>query len=65
MESVNPQLAGQRLLKLLCPSLFDLQLYTNGQGWIKLAEGAYGIVYEVETSMAEPKTVAVKKMSLP
>lgn len=65
MESVSPQLAGQRLLKLLCPSLFDLSLYGGGKGWIKLAEGAYGVVYEVESSMAEPKTVAIKKMNQP
>ncbi len=65
METLNPPLAGQRLLKLLCPSLFGLQIYNDGKGWVKLAEGAYGIVYEVELSMAEPKTVAVKKMSLP
>ena len=49
----------------MCPSLFDLSLYGNGQGWIKLAEGAYGVVYEVESCMAEPKAVAIKKMNQP
>lgn len=32
---------------------------------MKLAEGAYGVVYEVALDVAEPKTVAVKKMNLP
>jgi hypothetical protein len=54
MESLNPPLAGQRLLKLLCPSLFDISLYNEGKGWVKIAEGAYGIVYEVALSVAEP-----------
>lgn len=65
MEQVSPPLAGQRLLKLLCPSLFDLSLYGGGQGWRKIAEGAYGVVYEVDSGMAEPKTVAIKQMQLP
>lgn len=53
-------------MKLLCPSLFDLNLYQNEQRrWVKLAEGAYGIVYEVDTGMADPKQVAIKKMALP
>ena len=65
METLNPPLAGQRLLKLLCPSLFDLSLYNDGKGWVKLAEGAYGVVYEVNLNVVEPRTVAIKKMSLP
>ena len=52
-------------MKLLCPSLFDLSLYGGGQGWRKIAEGAYGVVYEVDSGMAEPKTVAIKQMQLP
>lgn len=60
-----PPLAGQRLLKLLCPSLFDITLYNNGENWNKLAEGAYGTVYECTTNLDEPKTVAIKKMNLP
>lgn len=53
------------MLKLLCPSLFDLHLYGDRKDWIKLASGAYGTVYEVELSMSEPKYVAIKKMDLP
>jgi len=34
---INPPLAGQRLLKLLCTSLFDLSLYNGGRDWKKLA----------------------------
>lgn len=30
MEQVSPPLAGIRLLKLMCPSLFDISLYNNG-----------------------------------
>jgi len=65
METLNPPLAGQRLLKLICPSLFDLSLYNDGKGWVKLAEGAYGVVYEVYLNVVEPRTVAIKKLSLP
>ena len=39
VEKISPPLAGIRLLKLLCPSLFDLSLYNNGKGWKKLASG--------------------------
>ena len=46
METISPPLAGIRLLKLMCPSLFDISLYNNGKGWRKLAAGQYGIVYE-------------------
>jgi|688.fasta_scaffold548382_1 hypothetical protein len=60
MQQLNPPLAGQRLLKLLCPSLFDLSLYGGGKNWSKIAAGAYGIVYEVDLTMVEPKKVAVK-----
>lgn len=49
----------------MCPSLFDLSLYGNGKGWKKIAEGAYGVVYEVELNMSEPKTVAIKQMNQP
>ena len=30
MEQISPPLAGIRLLKLMCPSLFDISLYNNG-----------------------------------
>ena len=65
MQKISPPLAGQRLLKLMCPSLFDLSLYNNGQGWKKLAVGAYGVVYECKTNIPVPHSVAIKKMDLP
>jgi hypothetical protein len=40
--------------------LFDLSLYGGGKNWSKIAAGAYGIVYEVDLTMVEPKKVAVK-----
>jgi serine/threonine protein kinase len=49
----------------MCPQLFDLSLYNNGKDWKKLAEGAYGIVYECKTNVNYPSSVAIKKMSLP
>jgi len=48
---ISPPLAGQRLLKLMCPQLFDLSLYNNGKDWKKLAVGAYGVVYESKTNI--------------
>jgi hypothetical protein len=65
IEQVSPPLAGLRLLKLLCPSLFDLSLYGKQQDWKKLAAGAYGVVYECKTQFAEPQYVAIKQMQLP
>lgn len=62
VSHIVPPLAGQRLLKLLCTSFFDSKLYT---GWQKIATGAYGTVYECETGLSEPVTVAIKKMSVP
>jgi hypothetical protein len=35
----------------MCPSLFDLKLYNSGKDWKKLAEGAYGTVYECKTNL--------------
>jgi len=64
IEKVSPPLAGLRLLKLLCPALFDLSLYGNCRDWRKIAEGAYGIVYECKTQFAEPSYVAIKKMHM-
>jgi hypothetical protein len=52
IEKVSPPLAGLRLLKLLCPALFDISLYGNADHWKKIAEGAYGIVYECKTQFA-------------
>lgn len=65
MGEISPPLAGIRLLKLMCPSLFDISLYNNGEGWRKLAAGQYGIVYECQTKFAKPQSVAIKQMSLP
>lgn len=59
---ITPPLAGQRLLKLLSTAFFDPTLYT---GWHKIAKGAYGTVYECTTGLAEPVTVAIKKMAVP
>ena len=50
-QGVYPPLGGIRLMKLLNTSLFDLNLYNNGQGWKKLAEGAYAKVYESSTNI--------------
>ena len=60
VEQISPPLAGIRLLKLLCPSLFDKSLYNNGEGWRKLATGAYGTVYECKTNFSRPQSVAIK-----
>eukprot|EP00347_Sterkiella_histriomuscorum_P005241 403357349 len=62
---VHPPLAGQRLMKLLCSQLFDISMYNNGKNWTKIAEGAYAKVYEAETNLSDPQTVAVKQMLLP
>jgi hypothetical protein len=63
--NVNPPLAGLRLLKLLCSSLFDITLYNSGKEWKKLAEGAYAKVFESKTNIAEPTHVAIKQLFLP
>ena len=65
VEQISTPLAGIRLLKLLCPSLFDMSLYNNGKGWRKLATGAYGTVYECQTNFSRPQSVAIKQMDLP
>jgi hypothetical protein len=65
VKHIHPPLVGQRLLKLLCGQLFDLRTYSNGQDWEKIATGAYGTVYEVETQLSEPRVVAIKQMDFP
>ena len=60
-----PPLAGLRLLKLLCTSLFDIGQYNSGKEWKKIAEGAYAKVYESKTNLAEPTVVAIKQLLLP
>lgn len=59
---INPFPAGQRLLKLLCIALSDMSIYTDRK---KIGKGAYGHVYECNTNLAEPHTVAVKEAKLP
>ena len=64
-ESDSMQSKGmRRLIRLLCPKLFDISLYPK-KTWKKLAEGAYGKVYQCETKIKEPKFVAIKQMDLP
>lgn len=65
VSRIQPPLASQRLLKLMCPQLFDLKLYNSGKDWRKLAVGAYGTVYECKTNLIQPKVVAIKQMDLP
>ena len=62
MSEINPFPAGQRLLKLLCASFTDTTIYTD---WRKIATGAYGTIYECNTNLADPQTVAIKQLSLP
>jgi len=33
--------------------------------WVKIASGAYGVIYECKTSLEEPKVVALKQMAVP
>ena len=49
----------------MIPQLFDLKLYNDGKDWKKLAVGAYGTVYECQTGLENPKSVAIKQMDLP
>ena len=65
MCGISPPLAGQRLIKLMCPQLFDLKLYNDGKDWKKLAVGAYGTVYECKTNLISPNSVAIKQMDVP
>ena len=57
MSEIKPYPAGQRLLKLLCVDLNDTSLY---KGWKKLANGAYGTIYDCYTELNYPEEVAVK-----
>jgi serine/threonine protein kinase len=59
---INPFPAGQRLLKLLCISLSDMSIYTEKK---KIGGGAYGTVYECNTNLADPQTVAIKETKFP
>jgi serine/threonine protein kinase len=62
VAEIQPFGAGQRLMKLLIISLFDKTIYKD---WKRIATGAYGKVYECSTKMAEPSTVAIKKIQVP
>jgi serine/threonine protein kinase len=57
MSDIKPYPAGQRLLKLLCTDLNDTSLY---KGWKKMANGAYGTIYDCHTDLNYPQEVAVK-----
>lgn len=61
VSEIHPHGAGQRLLKLLCTTLFDPSVYTD---WSKIAVGAYGEVYQCSTQMADPSIVAIKKIKV-
>ena len=62
MAEINPYPAGQRLLKLLCISFSDMSIYTEKK---KIGGGAYGIVFECNTNLADPRTVAIKETKFP
>ncbi|CAI2366213.1 unnamed protein product [Moneuplotes crassus] len=56
------QNSGVRLLKLLCKTLFDRELYQENE---LIAKGAYGVVYQCKTQCDEPDEVAIKQMKFP
>ena len=62
MADISPYPAGQRLLKLLCIEFSNMNIYTDPK---KIATGAYGTVFECNTNLPEPKTVAIKQLSFP
>lgn len=57
MSELKPYPAGQRLLKLLCVYLNDSSIY---KGWKKIANGAYGTIYDCHTDVDYPGEVVVK-----
>lgn len=57
MSELKPFPAGQRLLKLLCEDLNDTSMYHK---WTKLANGAYGVIYDCKTDLNYPQEVAIK-----
>lgn len=59
VSGIYPYGAGQRLMKLLCISLFNVGIYKD---WNKIAEGAYGKVYQCTTSFSDHASVAIKKL---
>jgi hypothetical protein len=61
VSEIKPFGVGQRMMKLLYKDLFDSTIFTQ---WTKIASGAYGTVYQCQTNIAEPTTVAVKKMGV-
>ena len=50
------------MLKLLCKTLFDRNLYQDST---LIAKGAYGNVYQCKTLCEEPEQVAIKQMNFP
>jgi serine/threonine protein kinase len=62
VAEIQPYGSGQRLLKLLCVSLFDSSFYKS---WERIAVGAYGKVFQCTTSLEEPAMVAIKKIDTP
>ena len=62
MAEVKPFPAGQRLLKLLCISFSDMSIYTDKK---KIGGGAYGTIFECNTNLADPRTVAIKETKFP
>ena len=62
MAEVNPFPSGQRLLKLLCIAFSDMSIYTEKN---KIDKGAYGTIFECNTNLADPRTVALKETKFP
>jgi serine/threonine protein kinase len=62
VSEITPYGSGQRLMKLLCASLFDSSIYRD---WERIAVGAYGKVFQCSTNMEEPSIVAIKKIDTP
>lgn len=62
MSEISPYPAGQRLLKLLVIVFSNMENYTESK---KIATGAYGTVYQCNTNLASPQTVALKQLSFP
>ena len=61
LYEIKPIGSGQRLLKLLCKSLFDVSKY---KGFEFIAKGSYGTVFKCFTDISEPSEVAIKKIDI-
>jgi len=62
MAEIHPFPAGQRLLKLLTTAFNDMSIYNDKK---KIGGGAYGTIFECNTNLAAPKTVALKETKFP